>query len=188
MIKAMKAYFSNTPKAWLDISAETLIFCLICVLPLMGCSGNDNDDAVNNTSNVEIEWVNPDPDEPVIKYEYTGGLLTTMIFYQKFEVRSGSGKLNIVARIEEGTGNNDLLEEQTFSGDVEYGTNYKIAVTANLGGWGSCSPTDNDLMIFESISAPTIREIYIAPTFDVDHNWWECAKSYSIIDIQIQQL
>ena len=171
------------------IFALMMIVFVAAIFSILGCSesssGNSGSD---NTSNVEIEWLDPGPNEPVITYIYSGGLMTSMVFYQKFRVNGESGNLKISARIEEGTGNMDLLDEQAYSAEVESGTDYKISVKVGISGMGSCSPTDNDLMIFDSTSAPTTSEIYIAPTFDIDWNWWECVGTYSISEIIIQKI
>jgi len=154
----------------------------------MGYPGIVLDDAGNTTSTIEIEWLDPGPNEPIIKYIYSSGVIAKMLFYQKFGVKENSGTLRFTARIEEGTGNMDLLDEQSYSADVESGIDYKITVTVDISGMGSCSPTDKDLMIFDSSSAPTTNEIYIFPTFNVDWNWWECVRRYSISEISIQHI
>jgi len=173
----------------MKISLKLLLIPLIIgSFVILSCTGSgSSQDNVGKQDDVQIEWVEPDPNEPIIRYQYSGGLLTTMVFYQTFTVNGGSGSIRLTTRIEEGTGNMDLLDEQTNSFNVGDGIDYEITVTVALSGSGSCSPTDNDLLIFDSLSAPTTREIYIAPTFDVEWNWWECVRTYSIAEVNIEQ-
>jgi hypothetical protein len=140
------------------------------------CKGND----------VQIEWIaRSGPDEPLIKYKYTGGILTNLHFYQNLKVTSGTGKSQLSATIMDGSISGTEHDEYSETFNVEIGLTYELLVEVDVSSWGSCSPVDKDIIVFESPSALSTSLINIMPVFDVDKNWYKCAGKYAITDMSL---
>lgn len=91
--------------------------CLVVVIALglitvIGSNGGGSNDTSmgDDSSGVEIEWDIP---TVTISYGYESGVLARLTFYMDVNVISGSGDVNITARIKDEPESEDILVEHT---------------------------------------------------------------------------
>ena len=112
-----------------------------------------------------------------------------MTFHRKFEVTSGSGNVRIQATLKERSDSVDIIDEIADTFQVAESTEYEVLVHADVGGRGTCSPSDTDKMIFSSPSASTTSEITIFPQLEYDpitgNYYYYCVRNYAINSITL---
>ena len=122
---------------------------IILVVVTTGCS---KDDEVNPyASGPAIEWVTGGT---VSTYNYSGGVLSGVNLYMKFNVTDKSGAVQIIVKNKDINGN--IIDTRTAVENVEYGSQYKIKVVTSLGDKSSkCT------IIFDSPTAESPVSIFI---------------------------
>jgi len=159
--------------------------CLLCVIALgvlaivgsnggVGDEGDSGTSTGNGSSEIEIAWEVP---AVTISYGYGSGILARLMCYMNFTVSSGSGDVDITARIKDEPESEDILVEHTETFTVEEGTQYELTVQVNVGGESLCSALESDVIIFSSPSASFTEETYIYPTPDNENNYY-CIETY----------
>lgn len=132
------------------------------------CSGSWSASPATNASSVILEWDDSTP-QSTINREYSGGLLSKLIFHRRFFVKSGSGVVDFIAAIKEADGGINDEAEESFT--VAENNTYDIAVGVMVGGHGTCG----QYMDFIELSSPSVansRKIY----FD------DCVSAFEIND------
>jgi hypothetical protein len=120
------------------------------------CSGSWSASPAINASSMSIEWDDSAP-ESTINREFSGGILSNLIFHRRFFVRSGSGVVDLVAAIKDVDGG--VFDEVEDSFMVEENNTYDIAVNVAVGGHGTCGQSWD----FIELSSPFVansRKIY----------------------------
>ena len=152
------------------------------------CNGAWTASPVQISSDVVIEWVDRSgPDEPLITFQYAGGILIKMIFHQNFHVISGNGNIQFTVSVKDEVGDVTHLGERSETFSVEEGLMYELIADVSVSSFGRCDQTDTDVMVFSSSSVATTSHITIYPGFNLDWNWFECAGRYAVSDLRVQR-
>jgi hypothetical protein len=120
------------------------------------CSGSWSASPAIGSAATIIEWDDSSP-ESTIQRDYSGGLLSEMIFHRRFFVRSGSGVVYITAAIKDV--DEKVYDDFEASFTVEENNTYDIQVNVKVGGQGSCSQYW-DFLELSSPSVGNTRKIY----------------------------
>lgn len=132
---------------------------------------------------IKLQWLTRT--EPVTKFKYSGGIIVKMIFYHNFLITGGAGSIQLKASMEEYDEPN-ILDERTSSFSVQNNKIYEVIIEVDVSGWGSCNPGFTHSMVFSSPSSFTTSQVDLYSLIDTDTNWFECASSYSISDMNIK--
>lgn len=126
-----------------------ILVILALITTVISCSKNDEDNPY--ADGPAIEWVSGGT---FITYNYSGGVLSGVNLYMKFNVIDKSGNVQILVKNKDING--DIIDTKTLVENVEYGAQYRITASCSLGDKSSrCS------IIFDSPTAEQPASISI---------------------------
>lgn len=140
----------------------------------------------NGSGDTSLLWILPyDPEVPISRWEYEGGVAVRMVFFQDFRATGTSGRLGLTAAVKETAAAPTALSEERVDVAVTAGRNYTLITSVAVSNWGACNNLDRDAIVFGSPATAETRAFDINAVYNTTWDRFECVGRYAIGEMRI---
>lgn len=153
------------------------------------CDDSDcaSDPLCGQADDTSLLWIRPyDPEVPISRWQYSGGVAVRIIFYQDFRASGESGSLRLSAAVKAEATDAASLAEHTIDVSVLAGQTYTLITEVDVSNWGTCNPIDRDTILFSSPGTSAPPGFDINAIFNTNWNRFECVGRYAISEMRIE--